>query len=51
MKAILYPSKWVWECPECENWNETTEGDEPDNDKKVYCEHCEKTFEHQKKPY
>jgi hypothetical protein len=34
--------RYCWECPECKDWNESTEN--PDYEEKVICDYCYETF-------
>jgi len=34
---------WGWECPDCQNWNETQ--DDPSYDESIFCDKCGHEFE------
>lgn len=44
MKEAKYHEapRWVWECPECDNWHE--ESEDPAYMDTVVCEECETEF-------
>jgi len=44
----LYALTWGWTCPECDEWNETEAGCEPDNNEEVACCSCNAEFMHSK---